>query len=143
MNLSARHPIVADLALAVTRIVIGIIFVAHGWQKVSTFGIAGTAEGFTQMGVPLPTASAWFTAIVELGGGAALILGILTPIAGALLLLNMVGALVLVHAGAGIFVTDGGWELVAALGSAALALTALGAGRFSLDSAIFARRRRE
>ncbi|MDA0563837.1 DoxX family protein [Streptomonospora sp. S1-112] len=122
-----------DLALLAGRVAVGVVFIAHGWQKLTESGPAGTAAGFAQMGVPLPTASAWFATFVELVGGAALVLGLATPVAGVLLALNMLGAFVLVHAGNGVFVAENGFELVLTLAAASLMLAAVGAGRFSLD----------
>lgn len=125
-----------DLALLVARIGLGVVFVAHGAQKLFTYGLAGTGEAFAAMGVPAPQASATFTALVELVGGAALLVGAAVPVAGALLALTMLGALVLVHAPAGVFVENGGFELVAALGAGSLVLAATGAGAFSVDRLI-------
>ncbi|GII25770.1 DoxX family protein [Planosporangium mesophilum] len=125
-----------DLALLVARLGLGIVFVAHGWQKWATFGLTGTAGGFEKMGIPAPTAAAAFAATVELVGGLALILGVAVPIAGLLLALDMAGAFVLVHATKGPFVTEGGFELVVALGIGALLLAAFGAGRFSVDALV-------
>jgi putative oxidoreductase len=87
------------------------------------------------MGVPAPTLSAYYAAAVELIGGAALVLGVLTAVAGVLLALDMAGAFLFVHRSNGVFVADGGWELVVVLGLFALALAAIGAGRFSVDNA--------
>jgi putative oxidoreductase len=92
--------------------------------------------------VPLPTLSAWTATLIELVGGGALVLGLVVPVAGVLRALDMLGAYVFVHAGNSVFVTDGGYELVLALGVASLVLAAVGAGRFSLDHALFGRRRR-
>ena len=73
-----------------------------------------------------------------LAGGAALILGLAVSVAGLLLLIDMIGAFAFVHAGAGLFVEQGGYELVLALGAAALLLAVVGAGRFSLDHLLLA-----
>ena len=129
-----------DLAVLVTRIAVGLVFFAHGWQKLFTNGIDGTAAFFDQVGVPAASAAAWFAALVELAGGAALVLGLAVPVAGLLLLVDMLGAFVFVHAGAGLFVEQGGYELVLVLGAAALLLTTVGAGRYSADHLITARR---
>ncbi|MBY8852969.1 DoxX family protein [Saccharothrix sp. MB29] len=67
-----------DVAALIGRIGVGVVFIAHGWQKVAEWGLDGTATAFAGMGVPLPTLSAWFAAIVELGGGALLLLGAAT-----------------------------------------------------------------
>jgi putative oxidoreductase len=130
-----------DLAILVARIGVGVVFVAHGWQKLVTFGVAGTAAAFGRQGVPVPAVSAWYAALVELLGGAALVLGLAVPVAGILLALDMLGAYLFVHAGHGIFISRGGGELAIALGVASLLLAAVGAGRFSLDQLISSRRR--
>jgi putative oxidoreductase len=130
-----------DLAVLVTRVAVGLVFVAHGWQKLSTNGIDGTAAFFDQVGVPAASAAAWFAALVELVGGAALVLGLAVPVAGLLLLIDMIGAFVFVHAGAGLFVDQGGYELVLVLGAAALLFAVIGAGRYSVDHLLAGRRR--
>ena len=61
--------------------------------------------------------------------------------AGVLVVLDMVGAFVLVHIGNGVFVTDNGFELVGVIAAAALLLVAAGPGRFSVDHALAGRRR--
>ena len=132
---------VRDLAILLTRVAVGLVFFAHGWQKLFTNGIDGTAAFFDQVGVPAASAAAWLAALIELAGGAALILGLAVPAAGLLLLLDMIGAFVFVHAGAGLFVDQGGYELVLTLGAAALLLTASGAGRYSADHLLTAGRR--
>jgi putative oxidoreductase len=91
--------------------------------------------------VPAASAAAWFAALVELVGGAALVLGLAVPVAGLLLLIDMIGAFVFVHAGAGLFVDQGGYELVLVLGAAALLFAVLGAGRYSVDHLLAGRRR--
>jgi putative oxidoreductase len=131
-----RSPIARDVAVLAARVGLGMIFVAHGWQKFSTWGMEGTTSSFAQMGVPLPEVNAWVAATVELVGGAALVLGAAVPVFGVLLAFVMTGALVIVHAGSGIFVDQGGFELVLALGTGALVLAAVGAGRWSIDALV-------
>ena len=130
-----------DLAVLLARVAVGLAFFAHGWQKLFTNGIDGTAAFFDQVGVPAAPVAAWSAALVELAGGAALILGLAVPIVGVLLLVDMIGAFAFVHAGAGLFVEQGGYELVLVLGAAALLLAVNGAGRFSLDHLLVGRRR--
>lgn len=122
-----------DIATLVARIGLGVVFIAHGWQKLNTNGLEATKAGFEGMGVPLPVVSAYFATFVELVGGVALVLGIFTPIIGILLFLDMLGAFLFVHYDLGVFVSEGGYELVVALGVGSLLLGAVGAGRFSLD----------
>ncbi|MBT0769411.1 DoxX family protein [Kineosporia sp. J2-2] len=134
-----NNAMLRDLAKLVTRLALGVIFIAHGWQKFNEWGMSGTASSFDQMGVPAPTLSAWFAAVVELVGGALLIAGLAVPIVGILLLLDMLGALFIVHLDAGLFASTGGYELVLALGAFSLLLAAVGAGRFSLDQVVLPR----
>lgn len=126
-------------ALTILRVIAGFIFAAHGWQKFSEFTIAGTQASFAKMGVPAAEVAAPIIATLELAGGIALILGVLTRVFAALLALDMLGALFLVHASAGVFVADGGYELVLVLAAGALAIALAGAGRLSADAALFGR----
>src|SRR3954465_8388201 len=130
-----------DAAVLLTRVALGLVSLAHGWQKLFTNGIDGTAAFLDQVGVPASSAAAWFAAVAELTGGAALVLGLAVPLAGLLLLVDMIGAFVFVHAGAGLFVEQGGYELVLVLAAAALMLAVLGAGRFSVDHLLVSRGR--
>lgn len=125
----------ASLGLLVLRIVVGAVFAAHGAQKIFEYTIPGTIGSFAGMGVPMPEIAAPFVAFVELIGGILLVLGLFTRLAGILLAIDMTVALVLVHLSAGLWVGEGGYEFVAVLGAAALALALTGAGRFSLDRA--------
>jgi len=136
-------PIARDLVLLIARVGLGVVFVAHGWQKFRTNGIDGTAQAFEKMGVPAPTLSAYYATGAELLGGIALIVGVLTPIAGVLLALDMAGAFAFVHLSNGVFASDGGWELVAVLGLLSLTLAAVGPGRLSLDRLIIRTPERE
>ncbi|GAB3279090.1 DoxX family protein [Parasphingorhabdus pacifica] len=125
---------IRDLVLLLARIALGVVFIAHGLQKFLQWGIGGTAQSFGQMGIPVPGISAWSTALIEVVGGAALLLGLALPLAGVLLALTMLGALALAHLGQGLFVSDGGFEYVLVLAAGALALGFNG-GRYALDQA--------
>ncbi|RKS74341.1 putative oxidoreductase [Actinomadura pelletieri DSM 43383] len=135
-----RPPALPDAGLLVGRLAVGVIFVAHGWQKVADTGHSGVAAGFDKLGIPLPDAAAVFCSYVELIGGIALILGLLVPVAGVLIALNMAGAFWYAHRGQGLFLDEGGFEYVMVLGAAALLFAATGAGRFSLDALLWGRR---
>ncbi|WP_336712042.1 DoxX family protein [Arthrobacter sp. USHLN218] len=136
-----RNAALASLALAILRVVLGYIFVMHGWQKYNDIGIAGMQAGFGQMGVPNAEVFAVLVIILELVGGVLLIIGFLSRPIAALLAVEMVGAWVLVHAPNGFFVSENGYELVLILAAAALTIVLAGPGRFSLDYALFGRRK--
>jgi putative oxidoreductase len=129
-------PVLTDVVLLLARVGLGLVLVAHGWQKWSTSTLDGTAASFADMGIPAPAAAALFAAVVELVGGLALITGLLTPVFALLNVANLLGALVLVHIGNGPFVADNGYELVVALIAGLLIVAALGAGRYSADEGL-------
>lgn len=131
-----KSPLLTDIALLIARVALGVILVAHGWQKLNEWTLDGTAAAFDGMGIPAPSAAALFVTIVELVGGALLILGLLTPVAALLNVVSMLGAFLLVHVSNGVFVDAGGFELVLALFSGLLVLAMLGGGRLSLDGLI-------
>lgn len=116
------------------RVVVGIVFAAHGWQKLSMMGFDGVAGFFGSLGVPLPMLAAVVVTLLELVGGIALILGIGTRVVAALLAVDMLAALLLVHLPNGIFVSNNGYELVLLLLAAGVYFALVGPGPFSLDN---------
>lgn len=124
------------------RIVVGGVLLAHGAQKVFEYTPAGTAASFEKMGVPAAAFMGPAVAWLELIGGALLIIGLLTRLVAVLLAADMIGALFLVHLKAGIFVAEGGFEFVAVLAAALLALVLAGPGKLALDAAVMPRLRR-
>jgi putative oxidoreductase len=133
---ASKSPVLTDLALLVSRVAIGVILVAHGWQKLNEWTLAGAAGAFSDMGIPASTAAATFATGVEIIGGVALIIGILTPVVAVLNIVNLLGALLVVHAENGVFVTDSGFELVLALSAGLATIATLGAGKFSADGLV-------
>lgn len=128
------------LGIAILRIVVGIVFFAHGLQKLLMFGIGGFTGFLTQVGVPLPGLFAVIVIAVEVLAGLALILGIATRWAALPLAVDMIVALLTVHLANGFFMSDNGIELVLTLLSATVALAFLGSGAFALDNVLFRER---
>jgi putative oxidoreductase len=122
-----------SVALLIARVVVGGIFLVHGYQKFATMGIAGTTKFFESAGIPLAAAAAPAVAVLELAGGLALILGVALPVVGTLLALDMVGAILFVHGANGFGVDKGGYEFVLSLAAGALAVGFSGGGALALD----------
>ncbi|MCP2257866.1 putative oxidoreductase [Streptoalloteichus tenebrarius] len=126
-----------DLGLLVLRVVVGLLMVGHGAQKLfgafGGHGLAGTAGWLESQGFRPGRVMALMAGLGELAGGVGLAVGLLTPLAGAAVIGTMVVAAT-THAANGLWVTKGGYEypLVLAVAGAGLALT--GPGAASLDA---------
>jgi putative oxidoreductase len=124
-----------QLGMAIIRIVTGIVFAAHGWQKLFVYGFAGVTGAFTKMGVPMPGVMGPFVALLEFFGGIALIIGLLTRLAALGLAFDMLGAILLVHLAGGFFL-PAGYEYALTLMAASLAIAIGGPGSLSVDGAL-------
>jgi len=117
------------LGLLLLRVVVGGIFVYHGYPKLLHRG-TGMAEFFVQHG--LPAYFVYVSGIVEVFGGGLLVLGLFARAAGVLLAIEMGVAIWKVHSGGGITAVHN-YEFPLALGVAAFAIATVGAGTISLD----------
>jgi putative oxidoreductase len=127
-----------DLALLVFRCGIGAVMLAHGVNHIWGGGkIEGTAGWFGSMGMRPPLVQAWLASLTEIGGGALLVLGLLTPFGGASVVGVMTVAWAINHRGNGFFIfrPGEGWEYVMTLALCGMVLGAVGAGAWSLDDA--------
>lgn len=129
-----------DSGLLLIRLALGLIMVAHGAQKLFTFGYPGVVGAMTQMGLPFPAVSAALLIAAELGGGILVLAGLLTRFAALAFAFAMAVAAVQVHLAAGFFL-PGGYEFTLMLALTSLGIAFTGAGRFSID-ALVARSRR-
>jgi len=114
---------------------VGIVFLLHGWQKVSVFGLHGVTGMLSSLGIPLPNVSAVILIGVELIGGALLILGLGARWAALLIAIDMTVAILFVHLKAGFF-SPKGFEFPLTLLAAAICLALAGPGSLSLDAVI-------
>lgn len=126
------------------RIPVGIIFVAHGAQKLfgafGGYGLEGTGQYFASLGLAPGYLMALLAGSAEFFGGLALLLGLLVRPAAAALAFTMLMAIITAHIGHGLFVANNGYEYALALLAAAVTLLINGAGRLSLDAAVTQRR---
>ena len=137
-RLFASTPRHQALGIALLRVITGITFAAHGYQKVFVYGLAGVQGAFTKMGAPMPMVTGPLIACVEFLGGIALIVGLLTRLAALGLALDMLGALLIVHLANGFYLPKG-YEFVLLLFAASMALMFGGPGALSIDSLLAAK----
>lgn len=125
--------------LLLLRIVVGLLLVGHGSQKLFGWfgghGIAGTGGWFESVGFRPGKAMAVVAGLSELVGGLLLALGLLTPLASAIIIGTLVVA-ASVHLSAGIWGQNGGYELPLVYVTVAAALAFTGPGTASLDNAL-------
>jgi putative oxidoreductase len=128
-----------DLALLALRVVVGLLFVGHGAQKLFGMfgggGLEGTAGMFDSIGLRPGWLHARAAGTAEFLGGALIALGLFTPFAAAALIGVMTAAIITVHAPNGIWNTNQGYEFNVVMVAAVFALAGVGAGSWSLDNA--------
>ena len=134
-----RVAVLRGWGLTVLRIVVGMVFLVHGLQKLLVMGFGGVAGFFGSLGVPAPGLFAVLVTLVEVLGGLALIVGLLTRLAAILLALDMLVAILTVHLPNGFFVNNGGYEFPLVLLASCVALAVAGAGEGALDGVLASR----
>lgn len=125
--------------ITVLRVVVGMVFLVHGGQKLFVFGFGGVAAFLGQVGIPAPGLAAVILTAIESLGGLALLLGLFTRWAAIPLAFNMLVAILVVHLRAGFFLPNG-YEFALTLLAANVALALLGSGEASVDRVLERRR---
>jgi len=125
--------------ITVLRVVVGMVFLVHGGQKLFVFGFGGVAAFLGQVGIPAPGLAAVILTAVESLGGLALLLGLFTRWAAIPLAIVMLVAILTVHLKAGFFLPNG-YEFALTLLGANVALALLGSGEASVDRVLEKRR---
>lgn len=130
----------AGFAPLIVRVIVGIIMVAHGWQKLTMMSPAGFGQQMlAPLGVPAPTLMGYVVTFVELVGGILLILGLFSRLAALLLTINLAFAILLVKVNIGLIAPPemgAGAELDLALIAGFLTILFAGPGALSLDRAL-------
>lgn len=126
----------APFAATVLRLAMGVVFIAHGWQKLDN-GVSGFAGFLSSLNIPAPEVMAWVVTILEIGGGILLVAGLGTRLVALALAALMVGTIIMVKAEAGLIGEQGvGAEIDLMLLAGGVALALLGPGAASVDRAI-------
>ncbi|HEV8638603.1 MAG TPA: DoxX family protein [Chloroflexota bacterium] len=125
-------------ALLLVRIVLGALFVGHAGQKLFGWfggqGIGGFVGSLEKLGIQPAPFWAYFEATAELVCGVLLVLGLLTPLAAAVLIADMVVAVFEVHWPKGLWSQQGGFEYNLVLAAVLFAIGLTGPGIYSLDN---------
>ncbi|WP_148932366.1 DoxX family protein [Paenibacillus methanolicus] len=125
-----------DLGLLLIRLVIGILFVGHGAQKLfgwfGGYGIKGTGGWLDSIGVKPGVLMAVAVGLAELVGGLLVASGLWLPLGSAILIATMIGAIATVHGKNGLWATQNGMEYNLVLIAALLGLALIGAGSYSV-----------
>jgi putative oxidoreductase len=126
----------AAITPVVVRLIIGVMMFVHGLDK-----LTGDPAGFGQflggLGLPAPLVLAWAVTLLELVGGAMLIVGLLTRVVAALMTFELVGAIVLVTGSRGLIGAEAvGYERDLAYIAGFLVMFLLGPGKPSIDHAV-------
>ena len=129
-----------SVAKLAARSLIGGLMFGHGMQKLQGWfggpGLEGTDGMMQALNMHPPRRNSVVAGAVEAGGGAALVLGLGTPLVSSALIGQMIVAIRKVHLPNGPWVGSGGWEYNAVLIAAALLITEQGPGPVSLDAAL-------
>lgn len=127
-----------DIALLVLRVVLGLLFLGHGAQKLFGWfgghGLSGTAGWLESMNLRPAPLWALAAGASEFVGGLLLALGLFNPLGALATIAAMIAATLLVHAANGVWATNGGFELPLVLGTGGTVLVLAGPGAYSLDA---------
>lgn len=135
----------ADTALLIFRVALGVCFVVHGLGKLGVVG-PGNMSGFTSwlksLGLPAPALQARIAMLSELVGGALIACGLLTRVAAFFCMVAMIVAATIGHKGGGYLITNNppGNEYALNLAILMLVLILIGPGHYSVDYLLFAGR---
>ena len=130
-----------NIGLLIIRLVVGLLFVGHGAQKLfgwfGGYGIKGTGGWFESIGIKPGVTMALLAGLTELIGGILFTVGLLTPLAGIMIAGTMVMAIVKVHAPNGLWATENGYEYNLILIAVTIGVALTGAGQYALDAFFF------
>jgi putative oxidoreductase len=130
-----------DIGLLIIRLVIGLLFLGHGAQKLfgwfGGYGLKGTGGWMDSLGIKPGIPMALLAGLAELIGGVLFALGLLTPLAAFMIAATMAMAIVKVHGPNGLWSTQNGYEYNLTLLVVAIGIALIGPGQYALDAFLF------
>jgi putative oxidoreductase len=137
-----------DFGPVILRVILGVVFIAHGYAAAFVYTPAGVGQMFSAIGIPFPALNAWALVLIHLLGGAMILAGLFTRLNGLLHAFVMTVAAVAAHGSQGFFqsaiILDaanntaivGGYEYALVLALASLSLLFSGGGGWALDNVL-------
>ncbi|MBY0095689.1 DoxX family protein [Mesobacillus maritimus] len=130
-----------SIGILIIRLVIGILFIGHGAQKLFGWfgghGLQGTGGWFDSIGIKPGVTMALVAGLVELVGGVMFAAGLLTPLAAIMIAGTMIISIVKVHGSNGLWAQANGYEYNLTLLAVAIGIACIGPGKYALDSVLF------
>jgi putative oxidoreductase len=130
-----------SIGLLLIRLVVGILFIGHGAQKLfgwfGGYGLKGTGGWFESIGMKPGVTMALMAGLTELVGGVLFAVGLVTPLGGILIAATMVMAIAKVHGANGLWSTSNGYEYNLVLLAVTIGIALVGPGQYALDAFLF------
>jgi putative oxidoreductase len=130
-----------NIGLLLIRLVIGVIFIGHGSQKLfgsfGGYGLKGTGGWFESIGMKPGVTMALMAGLTEFIGGILFALGLLTPLGGIMIAATMVMAIAKVHGPNGLWSTSNGYEYNLTLIAVTIGIALVGPGQYAIDAFLF------
>ncbi|WP_160724813.1 DoxX family protein [Bacillus sp. USDA818B3_A] len=130
-----------NIGLLIIRLVVGLLFVGHGAQKLfgsfGGYGLKGTGGWFESIGMKPGVTIALFAGLAELIGGILFAIGLLTPLAAIMIAGTMIMAIIKVHGQNGLWATSNGYEYNLTLIAVVIGIALIGPGQYALDAFLF------
>jgi putative oxidoreductase len=130
-----------NIGLLLIRLVIGVLFIGHGAQKLfgwfGGYGLKGTGGWFESIGMKPGVTMALMAGLTELVGGLLFAVGLVTPLGGIMIAATMVIAIAKVHGANGLWSTSNGYEYNLVLLAVTIGIALVGPGQYALDAFLF------
>lgn len=129
-----------NISMTILRIIVGIIFIAHGSQKLfglfGGYGLEGTGQFMVSIGLQPGYLMALLAGLGEFVGGLLVLVGLFTRLGSLLLIAVSLVAMFVVHIHNGFFMSGNGFEYILTLLTVSIVLLIEGSGKYSIDNII-------